>query len=266
MFRTVHPCHNPFVSDYAELVPALEDLMRKAGQIAKEARAKMEVRLKPDGSVVTDADVMVDDFFLAELPKLVGDTGCWGEESGFNPPGKNGLWAFDPVDGTSNFAFGSPLWGVSVALVQGEDIPIASVYLPDLDEMYTSVQGQGATVNGERLASIPPGKIKKHEIVSYCFNVVKKHPNVLWPGRMRCNGAFVIEGAWVARQRMRGLVGIREKLYDIAGVVGICRELNAQFRYVDGQPLVLADLTQDVKIENAWMIFPEGEEFTIPSL
>ncbi len=252
------------MSDYAELVPALEDLMRRAGRIAREARSNLDIRLKPDGSVVTNADILVDDFLLAELPKLVGDAGCWGEESGFNEPGLSGLWAFDPVDGTSNFAFGSPLWGISVALVQGEDIPIASVYLPDLDEMFTSVQGGGATFNGETLPLIPDGEIKKHEIVSYCFNVFKATPNVLWPGKMRCNGAFVIEGAWVAKQRMRAMVGIREKLYDIAGVVGICRELNAQIRYADGTPFSLVELMADVKVMRPWIIFPEGEPFTLP--
>ncbi|MBX3117665.1 MAG: hypothetical protein KF784_01255 [Fimbriimonadaceae bacterium] len=251
--------------NYSELVPALEDLMRRAGQIAREARQKLDTRLKSDGSVVTNADVMVDELLCSELPKLVGKTGCWGEESGFNPPGVNGLWAFDPVDGTSNFAFGSPLWGISVALVQGEDIPIASVYLPDFDEMYTSVQGHGAVCNGKPLGPIPQGKIKKHEIVSYCYNVVKNYPEVLWPGKMRCNGAFVVEGAWVAQQRMRAMVGIREKLYDIAGIVGVCREQNAQIRYADGSPFSLAELIADVKVTKAWLIFPEGEDFTVPT-
>src|SRR5690349_16781182 len=122
----------------AELVRDLVELTKQAGKIAQDSRATLERELKIDGSIVSSGDRKVEEFLRPRLEALVPGTCVYGEEFGNDGVGPNGMWAVDPVDGTSNFVYGSPLWGVSVALVQNDSIIAGAVLLPDLDEMYSA--------------------------------------------------------------------------------------------------------------------------------
>lgn len=243
-------------------IAALGAVARKAGAIAQQARQELERELKPDGSIVTNGDRTVERFLREELPKLV-DAPIWGEEFGYAEESENGLWTVDPVDGTTNYAFGSPLWGVSIALVKGDAVEMGAVYLPDLDEMYLASRGNGSFCNGQKLPVIPPGKIERFETVSYNDNVLQRCPGEKLPGKMRCSGAFVVDGAFVAQQRYRGLIGVREKLYDMAACVCICRELGADVRYLDGESLSISALREDKAISKPWVIFPSENGFVL---
>ena len=66
----------------------------------------------------------------------------------------------------------------------------------------------------------------------------------------------MIDGTFLACGRMRGLVGHREKLYDIAPCVLFAAELGADIRYADGDPFDLGPLFEDRKIERPWLMFP----------
>ena len=238
----------------------LEAAARKAGKIAQDARRVLSRELKPDGSIVTNGDRVVEEFLRVELPKIV-DAPIWGEEFGYAEESPDGVWAVDPVDGTTNYAFGSPLWGVSIALVKGDEAVLGAVFLPDLDEMYLASLGGGAFCNGNRLAPIPKGSVEKFETVSYNDNVLQRCPGEKLPGKMRCSGAFVVDGAFVAQQRYRGLIGVREKLYDMAACVCICRELGADVRYLDGDVLSIGALRENKAISKPWVIFPSESRF-----
>lgn len=221
--------------------------------------------IKPDGTIVTPADSKVEEFLRGELTRLVPDTGIYGEEMGSSAEGPNGLWCLDPIDGTSNYAFGSPLWGVSAGLVRGEDVLIGAVYLPALNEMYIAAMGSGASLNGKPLTKIPPGSIRKEELVSYPDRILRMYPNSKLPGKMRHTGAFVIDAVFTAAQRFRGLLGVREKLYDVAASLCIGHEVGAEIRYADGSPLKLGPLKPSTtKLEKGWIMFPPDTGFRLP--
>jgi myo-inositol-1(or 4)-monophosphatase len=244
------------------LLTSLGDLTRRAGLLAQDERESLSRELKPDGSIVTTADRAVETFLRKELPCLIDGTGVWGEEFGFEEEGPEGLWVVDPIDGTSNFAFGSPLWGVSVGLIRGEQIDLGAIYLPDLDELYLAESGHGVFRNGLCLPPIKPGPILDEELVSYGDSLIREFPKVRFPGRMRCSGAFVVDGTFVASQRYRGLVGNRERLYDIAPCVLMGQELGAEVRYADGSPMSISALLNS-RIQRPWLIFPSATGFKI---
>lgn len=244
--------------DLKSLLSPLGDLATQAGKIAQKARLQMVREEKPDGSVVTNADREVETYLRDVLPSLVSGTTVWGEEFGFSDPGPNGLWLVDPVDGTTNFAHGSPLWGVSIALWQ-DGIALGAIILPDLGELYLSAIGAGVTCNGRTLDPIPVGQVLRRETVGYSESVMKLGIKI--PGRMRCSGAFVVEGTWVMTQRYRGMVGVREQLYDVAPCLLFADELGAEVRYLDGSPFDRAALLAPVKIERPWIIFPRDSGF-----
>jgi myo-inositol-1(or 4)-monophosphatase len=251
------------VNDAPHLLTELERIVRQAGRIAQGARKDLGLRLKPGGSIVTNGDIAVEEFLRPQLTALIEGTTVWGEELGCEEEGPGGLWLVDPVDGTSNFAFGSPLWGVSVGLVRGDRIELGCVFLPDLDEMYLASCGGGATLNRVPLSPIPPGPVEAHQLVSYCESVQRATKGQRLPGKMRYSGAFVIDGAFTVMQRYRGLIGIREKLYDIAPCVLMALELGADVRYADGRPFALEELKQDVTIVSPWLIFPSNSGFVL---
>jgi myo-inositol-1(or 4)-monophosphatase len=246
------------VSDYSGLLPDLASIAEEAGEIASNARGRLEAQIKPDGSILTNADQESERFLREKLAKLVPGAAVWGEEYGFSEQVPEGLWLVDPIDGTSNFRFGSPLWGVSIALLVNDTLEMGVVALPDLCETYLAGRGQGVTLNGKSLAAIPAGRIQPYELVSYndhvsCFGSL--------PGKMRHAGAAVIDGCFVACQRYRGLIGIRERLYDIAACVLMALELGADVRYADGSPFDLGELKHNVKVGKPWIMFPPDSGF-----
>ena len=243
------------------LLSELSRVTRRAGEIALESRKSLVRELKPDGSVVTNGDRTVEQFLRPKLTALVADSTVWGEEFGLDPEGKGGWWLVDPIDGTTNYAFGAPYWGVSVALIQENQLKLGAIFLPDLNEMILSEANGGSFWNDVPMAPIPSGPVRDEEMVSYCERLIRKFPEATFPGRMRCSGAFVIDGTFTATQRFRGLIGMGEKLYDVAASVLINLELGAEVRYADGTPFVVEDLKQDVKIDKPWLIFPKESDF-----
>jgi len=115
------------VPGLAQLLPKLGDIVSEAGRIAQQARTEPKREIKPDGSIVTNGDRLVEQFLRAELTHLVPGSKVWGEEFGHSAEGEGGLWLVDPVDGTTNYAYGSPLWGVSVALLRGSSLKLGAV-------------------------------------------------------------------------------------------------------------------------------------------
>lgn len=241
----------------------LERIVREAGRIAQEARQNLVCELKPDGSVVTNGDREVETFLRDALKPLVPGASYWGEEFGKEPDSEAGVWAIDPIDGTTNYSFGSPLWGVTVGLVLGESVEFGAVFLPDLGEHYFAQRGRGAFCNGEPMALIPPGPIQKHEIVGYCDTLMRRYPGRKWPGKMRCSGAMVTEAMFTVRQRYRGMIGIREKLYDIAGSLCVAMEAGADIRYANGAPFEIPPLMANIPIAEPWLIFPRDSGFRL---
>lgn len=249
--------------------PLLTELGRiglEAGEIARTVREDMTRELKSDGSIVTDADRAVEVFLRKELPQLVPGTTVWGEEFGMDEEGPSGRWAVDPIDGTSNFAFGSPLWGVCISLVRGSELLIAAGNLPDLGENYLAERNGGAFRNGKALPSIPPGIIRPEELVTTSESLVKRFGEKLWPGKLRNSGAAVIDGTFTACQRFRGLLGYREHLYDVGPSLLLGLELGADVRYADGSPIDFGNFGVKDVIPKPWIVFPRQSGYVWPDL
>ncbi|HZH98584.1 MAG TPA: inositol monophosphatase family protein [Fimbriimonadaceae bacterium] len=249
------------MSGYSDLLPELERIAREAGRIAQRARENFVRELKPDGSVVTNGDREVEVFLRRELTTLVPGSTVWGEEFGYEEEGPGGLWCVDPVDGTSNYSFGSPLWGVSIALIVGTRPVLGAIGLPDLRELYLGADGAIVKRNGVPMPPVPPGPVEKHELVSYNDHIARMGQPL--PGKMRITGAFVVDAMFMLGQRFRGLIGYREKLYDMAATALFAQQLEADLRYADGTKMNIEDLKRDEKIAKPWIMFPRDADFYI---
>lgn len=215
------------------LISELEQIVREAGIMAQSARKGMVVSTKPDGSLVTTVDQEVERFLRQELPKLVPDTTIWGEEYGFAEPGPGGSWLVDPIDGTSNFVYGQPLWGVTVGLLEAGKLVAGVVAIPDMDWSFRAAFGQGAFFNGEPMVTLNSGPLQKCQLVGQADDI--RDPFHFLPGKRRHFGAFVVEAMFLAKGFFRAMTSTKVKLYDAAGSLVVLRELGIEVRTLDGE-------------------------------
>lgn len=256
--------HTLFVRDYSLILSNLGGVVQRAAALALDMKkGRLKVEIKPDGSLVTEVDRAVEQFLRGELERLLPGSAVWGEEFGRPEAPPDELWLIDPVDGTSNFAFGSPIWGISVALTTPDSIELGAIALPELRELYLAARGKGATCNGNPIPPIRPGPIAPYEPVSYNETVIKAHPGVKMPGKMRCSGAAVVDAAFAAVQRYRGFIGMNESLYDDAAGMLIAEESNADVRCASGEPIPIRELRLGGRLP-AWLIFPKDSGFYLP--
>lgn len=219
----------PVTSDLLNLaVP----IVQAAGKQAQSLRATMEVRLKPDGSIVSDADTLVEEQLRRNLGPLLPEATVWGEEMGFAEPAEAGWWLIDPIDGTSNYVFGQPLWGVSVGLYKHGRLEMGIVDLPDLGWTFAAALGAGATRNGVALPQVKTGPIARHELLGHADD--NHEAFSFLPGKRRHLGAFVIEAMFMAAGGLRAMTSTKCKLYDAAASIVILRELGAEVRTARG--------------------------------
>ena len=108
---------------------------------------ELQVRLKADLTMVTQADTSIEAMIRRQLAATFPDDRVFGEEEGGDAPSQGRVWIVDPIDGTSNFARGVPVWGTLIALHQDGVGVLGICDMPALGERYAAVRGEGATCN-----------------------------------------------------------------------------------------------------------------------
>ena len=127
----------------------------KAGRGLKRDFGEVEnlqVSVKGPGDFVTAADKKAEKTLFEELSKARPGYGFIMEEGGIiEGADKSHTWHIDPLDGTSNFLHGVPIFAVSLALEREGQLIAGVVYNPAIDEMYIAEKGQGAYFNNRRM-------------------------------------------------------------------------------------------------------------------
>ena len=112
----------------------------------------LQVSLKGPADFVSTADERTERILYEELSRARPGYSFWGEEGGNREgPDKSHRFIVDPIDGTTNFLHGIPIFAVSVALEREGQLVSAVVYNPVTDEMYVAEKGQGAFFNDKRM-------------------------------------------------------------------------------------------------------------------
>jgi myo-inositol-1(or 4)-monophosphatase len=130
---------------------AAQQIARRAGAVVREAYYQpRNVRYKGNIDLVTQADEEAERLIVVALREAFPDHAILAEEGGETDGTSNYTWLVDPLDGTTNFAHGFPVFAVSIAL-RGPDgsLLLGVIYDPLRDECFAGAQGQGVTLNGE---------------------------------------------------------------------------------------------------------------------
>jgi len=128
---------------------------RKAGRsLARDFGEveQLQVSLKGPGNFVSAADHKAEQIIYDELSKAREGYGFLMEERGaVEGADKTHRWIVDPLDGTTNFLHGIPIFNISIGLEREGQIVAGVVYNPAMDELYTAEKGKGAFMNDRRL-------------------------------------------------------------------------------------------------------------------
>ena len=126
---------------------AAQRIAREVGGMLQQ-HGQLRIRAKAENDFVTEMDVkserMIREALLAQFP----EDEFFGEESG-GASVSRGRWIVDPIDGTQNFMRGHHGWCISIAYEHDGRLLLGCVYMPDNDELFLAVRGEGATLNGE---------------------------------------------------------------------------------------------------------------------
>jgi myo-inositol-1(or 4)-monophosphatase len=226
------------------LATAIEAVVR-AGDL-QMAKFGTGVRVEKKGAIdlVTEVDLEVERMFRAMIAERYPDHDVLAEEMDIASTGARHRWVFDPLDGTTNFAHGVPIFCASLALeIEGRAV-VAAVYDPNREEIFTAEAGVGSWMNGQRLKVSTSATVLESMLVTgFPYNIhqnadefVKVFAQVLKHARaIRRLGSAAIDICWVAAGRMDGFWEASLKAWDMRAAALILEEAGGQVTGMGGE-------------------------------
>jgi len=197
--------------------------------------------------MVSDADRLAERAIAELIRRERPADGLLGEEGAAAGGSSGRRWVVDPLDGTTNYLYGFPVWAVSVA-VEDADGPLAGVVLdPTRDELFVASRGGGATLNGQPL-SVRHGTPLEESLIATGFaygadgraQQARLLQQVLPRVRdIRRAGAAAIDLAWVAAGRVDGYYERGLKPWDWAAGRLLVSEAGGEVAELRGEPVGL---------------------------
>ncbi|GAA1419840.1 inositol monophosphatase family protein [Catellatospora coxensis] len=206
------------------------------------------ITAKGDRDMASEVDFAIERRLAAFLRETTPDIAFLGEEDGKQGEPSELTWALDPVDGTVNFIHGSPLCGISLALMCGRDPVLGVVDLPFLDLRYTATRNGGAHCGTRRLAVSSTATLTEAVVAMGDYAVgpgsaAKNRTRLAVTGRLangvqriRMHGSAAIDLVWLAEGRVDGVVMLSNNPWDTAAGVVIASEAGAKVADRDGSP------------------------------
>ncbi len=230
-------------------LPELESIAREAGALLMSYFDKnIAIEYKGDVDLVTAADRNSEKLIVERLHAAWPEHGIVGEEGTRTDTGAAYRWFVDPLDGTTNFAHGYPVFCVSIALARKDDeLQVGVLYDPTRDELFSAERGAGATLNGK---PIRVSKISRlaDSLLSTGFPSHKRHknPNIhfyqqltLRSHGVRRGGSAALDLANVACGRCDGFWEFNLNPWDTAAGTLLVEEAGGLVTRFDGSPFRL---------------------------
>jgi myo-inositol-1(or 4)-monophosphatase len=218
--------------------------------IAREAGAllvhyfhqHLKIEYKGDADLVTAADRAAEVLIRERIREQWPTHDVLGEEQGLSDQGSEYRWYVDPLDGTTNFAHGYPVFCVSLGLEYQGRVIAAAVYDPTRDELFSAERGRGAQLNGEAIHVSKTAALKEG-LLATGFPSHKRHknPNIyfyhqitLHSHGVRRAGSAALDLCNVASGRFDGFWEFNLNPWDTAAGVLIVEEAGGRVTRFDG--------------------------------
>ena len=224
------------------------EIARESGAVISEfARRRIGFELKGAHDLVTEADRASEQLIVERLHRQFPTHAILAEEGGGNDGSSEYCWYVDPLDGTTNFAHGFPVYNVSLGLERSGEIIAGVIYDPTRDEMFQAELGSGAFLNGEPIHVTPTARIDD-SLSATGFPSRKRHQNInvhfyyqlaMMSHGVRRAGAAALDLAYVACGRLEFFWEFALKPWDVAGGSLLVREAGGLCTDMLGAPLDL---------------------------
>ena len=214
-------------------------LVRDFGEVEN-----LQVSRKGPGDFVTAADIRTDEKLREALQQARPKFGFLTEE-GEDIVGEDEArrWIIDPIDGTTNFMHGIPMFAISIALEEMGEVTSALVYAPISDEMFWAEKGQGAFLNDRRLR-VAARRHMGDTVIGTGIPHLGRPENPSYAAEMsaiagecagiRRMGSAALDLAYVAAGRFDGVWETGLSPWDIAAGLLLAREAGAMVSRTDG--------------------------------
>jgi myo-inositol-1(or 4)-monophosphatase len=226
----------------------MSDIAREAGALLMQYfRQQVRVEYKGEADLVTVADRKSEALIRERICQHWPTHDILGEEGGLQDTGSEYRWYLDPLDGTTNFAHGFPVFCVSMGLeFKGKRIA-AVIYDPTRDELFAAEQGSGAYLNQQRIRVSGTTNLSEC-LMATGFPSHKRHknPNILFYHQItlrthgvRRAGSAALDLCCVACGRFDGFWEFNLNPWDTAAGVLIVEEAGGQVTDLKGGPFQL---------------------------
>ncbi len=229
----------------SEYLESAIEIAHSAGSLLRyyfERHVRFE--LKGDYDLVTEADRASEKLIVERLQARYPSHGVLAEEgSGHESPSEY-RWYVDPLDGTTNFAHGYPVWNVTLAVEKGGELIAGVIFDPNRDELFTCEKGSGAFLNGSRIRVSHTAKLDD-SLFSTGFPSRRRHLSVnihfyhqlaMASHGVRRGGAAALDLAYVACGRLDGFWEFGLSPWDMAAGKLLVAEAGGMVRDMRGAP------------------------------
>lgn len=206
---------------------------RDAGTIQKECFYQdKRIENKGNRNLVTEVDLLSEKCILNIIRDEYPDHSILCEESGETENTSEFRWIIDPLDGTTNYAFGIPIFCVSIGLIHHDEVLLGVVYDPMRDELFQAQKGKGAWLNGTPI-SVSSERNIQTTLVGFDLGYddarskeMLSRANSLWNSEVafRLIGSAALGMTYVACGRMDLYFHRRIYPWDIAAAILMVRE------------------------------------------
>lgn len=206
---------------------------------------RRQVKYKSVREILTAADLVSNRIIKKQIKAVFPEHRILSEETGLNSKTSTSpyLWIVDPLDGTTNFSIHNPLWAISIAFCISDKVEIALVLAPVLGEVYLSVRGQGAYLNGNKIEVSK--KKGKETIHTFCHGSDLKYVRqaLKYYQQQKLNyldcrqmGSAALELAYTACGRVESLVVPGANSWDVAAGALLVAEAKGKVTDIHGRP------------------------------
>ncbi len=237
-------------SFHDQLIHDAGSIARSAGELILTLSSKeRQISYKSGRDMVTEVDQASEHYIVSEIHRLYPEHEILAEEgSGSSSHTSPYKWIIDPLDGTTNFVHGLPIFAVSIGIQFEDELFVAAVYDPHRQELFTAGRGQGAFLNGESIFVSQTHELSKSLLAtgfSYFNDDYFKLNMELWASiygktqGLRRAGSAAIDLAWLACGRLDGLWEFSLKPWDIAAGALLVTEAGGQVSGPQGEVINL---------------------------
>lgn len=214
-----------------------EELVTEGGELSLEYfQTTLQVTKKPDKSLVSKADTTIEKKLIARIQEKYPDHDIFGEETGGTLESDQPIWIIDPIEGTTNFLHGTPIFGTQLAVMHQGKIIAAAMYEPVSNALVSAIKNEGAFFQGSKIA------LDKEELqhTTLLFDtgrdqsLAKKFlkSGIIEEYRsFRRLGSLVTDVIFLTKNTASVYLGFTAKIYDLAPAALILSE--AGYRVVD---------------------------------